>query len=95
MNNKYKKIYILTKEIENKTLIDLKQFFIDNYKKETILLSPNDENIEYNEQNIYFLYLDDISVKQFIKLNIDMNIHLSILPNKMCPQSIWYFKRHL
>ncbi len=88
MNNKYKKIYILTKEIENKTLIDLKQFFIDNYKKETILLSPNDENIEYNEQNIYFLYLDDISVKQFIKLNIDMNIHLSILPNKMCPQSI-------
>ena len=88
MPNKYKKIYIITKDIEDKTLIDLKQFFIDHYKKETFIISFNDENTEFSQQNIYFLYLDDTSIKRFIKEHLETNIHLAILPNDNCGDSI-------
>lgn len=88
MNNKYKKIYILTKDIEDKKLIDLKQFFIDHYKKETLLLSIDSEEIEYNEKSIYFLYLDDTSIKQFIKEHLELTIDLAILPNDKSTDSI-------
>ncbi len=88
MNNKYKKIYILTKDIEDKTLIDLKQFFIDHYKKETLLLSIDNEEIEYNEKSIYFLYLDDTSIKKFLKEHLGLTIDLAILPNDKCGDSL-------
>jgi len=88
MPNKYKKIYILTKDIEDKILIDLKQFFIDHYKKETVIILFDDEDTEFHHQNIYFLYLDDTSIKQFIKKHLETNIHLAILPNDNCVDSI-------
>ncbi len=88
MPNKYKKIYILTKDIEDKILIDLKQFFIDHYKKETVIISFDDKDTVFHHQNIYFLYLDDTSIKQFIKKHLETNIHLAILPNDNCIDSI-------
>lgn len=88
MINKYKNIYLLAKEIEDKTLAELKQFFKDNYKKEIHLLSITDENIKFSQDNIYFLYLDDTTIKHFIKEHIETDIHLSILPHEMCPEAI-------
>lgn len=88
MANKFKKIYLITKDIKNKTVTDLKQFFIDHYKKETYLLTVSDKTIEFSQNNIYFLYLDDTTIKQFIKQHLQTDMNLAILPNEMCSDSI-------
>lgn len=57
MANRFKQIYILTKEDENQTLTDLKQFFIDHYKKETTIVSIVEGELAFQENSIYFYIL--------------------------------------
>jgi diacylglycerol kinase family enzyme len=88
MPNRYKKINIICKEKENKTIEELQQFFKDHYKKETSTVALVEDEIEFNKETIYFLYLDDQAIKLFLQEHIELDIDITILPNQFCNDAI-------
>ncbi len=84
---KYKKACLVLKDQASKTLIELQEFYENHYKQSLPIVTYN-EKIEFEEDTIYFLYLDDELIKKFLFENKDQKLNLSILPNEDSTQSI-------
>ena len=79
---KFDRCILLTNDTDLNSLKNLKEFFEVHYKKEFIV-QKYDQSLFYEEQKVlYYLYLDDQSIKLFLENHKDSEINLSILPNK-------------
>lgn len=88
--SKYR-LAVLTKDIRLEVLLDLQEFFKTHYKKE-LQLQLLEQGKIYDEPNMhYFLYLDDDTIKNFLKTHKEKTIRLSILPNKTCENVLLHY----
>lgn len=84
---KYKQAFLIIKDQESKTLKELQEFY-ENHYKQPLTLAIYNEEIEFESENIYFLYLDDEAIKKFLFDHSSKEIFISILPNEESLKSI-------
>lgn len=84
-----KDIYIVSDNILNKKEIykNLIEHINIHYKVSVKELDYKETIIQDDcNSSLYFLYLSDINIKEFFKLNLNQDINIAIIPNDDCPR---------
>ena len=85
----YKKVYLITQEVEESNLEYIFDYIKKKYDSEVIKVSANKIFEEKDNEDILFLlYLDDKTIKHFFKNHLNKNISIGILPSDNCSMTI-------
>ncbi|MGB1227235.1 MAG: TIGR00341 family protein [Poseidonibacter sp.] len=85
----YKKVYLITQEVEESNLEYIFDYIKKKYNSEVIKVSANKIFEEKDNEDILFLlYLDDKTIKHFFKNHLNKNISIGILPSDNCSMTI-------
>jgi len=83
-----KKATLLIEDISQEKLENIKGYF-KAQQGVNLQIYDYSESILYDATDcIYYLYLDDLSIKNFLKKHKDLPIALSILPHENCPDAM-------
>ncbi|MDD3602471.1 MAG: TIGR00341 family protein [Sulfurovum sp.] len=85
------KLTVLTKDAPQEALFELQQFFQTHYKKELQLELLEPEKIYHEPNVLYFLYLDDDAIKNFLKTHKEETLNIAILPNETCKETLLHY----
>lgn len=84
----YTNIELITRDENDEKVIEIKTQFENLYKTKLIVKKYSSHLDEIDSKKKYFLYLSDDDIKSFLKVNIDKDLIISILPNEFCESSI-------
>ncbi len=85
------KLTVLRKDAPQEALFELQQFFQTHYKKELQLELLEPEKIYHEPNVLYFLYLDDDAIKNFLKTHKEETLNIAILPNETCKETLLHY----
>lgn len=87
-----KDIFVLLMQDTNKeALLEFQQFFKTHYKKELQLELLEPEKIYHEPNAMYFLYMDDEAIKNFLKTHKEETVNIAILPNETCKETLLHY----
>jgi uncharacterized hydrophobic protein (TIGR00271 family) len=91
-SNTAKYIFILlTQDTNKEALLEFQQFFKTHYKKELQLELLESKKIYQEPNTLYFLYMDDEAIKNFLKTHKEETLNIAILPNETCKETLLHY----
>jgi uncharacterized hydrophobic protein (TIGR00271 family) len=91
-SNTAKNIFILlTQDTNKEALLEFQQFFKTHYKKELQLELLEPKKIYQEPNTMYFLYMDDEAIKNFLKTHKEETLNIAILPNETCKETLLHY----
>jgi uncharacterized hydrophobic protein (TIGR00271 family) len=87
---KYKNYFLVVKDDQEKALVELQEFFKNHYKHSLTIVNILELNV-LESDTLYFLYLDDDSIKEFLYNYKDQKINISILPHSQSSKAMERF----
>lgn len=81
-------IELITRDENDEKVLKIKTQFENLYKTNLTIKKYSSHLDEIDSKKKYFLYLSDDDIKSFLKVNIEKDLIVSILPNEFCESSI-------